>query len=518
MHVLVTGGTGVVGSEAVNHLLEHGHAVRLFSRHAEEDSAQWESGVEPHTGSVGKDEDVHGAAEGCDAVLHITGIVEESPPEATFQNINVEGTRRVVEEAARAGVQRFVYVSSLGADRGSSDYHRSKLAGEQIARTFPGNWLIVRLGNVYGPGDEVLSTLLKMVRTMPAIPVIGSGDQPFQPLWAGDVGEALALAVEWEEPSREVLEVAGAVPTTMNEVLDLLEGITDKSPPRVPIPEWAAFAGTKAAELVGADLPINADQISMLLEENVIRPPSTNAITEIFGIMPVPLTEGLAKLADSLPEKSPSEGRGSLHRQRYWADIQGSRLSLDELFEMFRHEFSSIAPEGLLEVGAEPGTPLVMEEGATLTMAIPLRGTIQVRVAEIKDRAITCVTLEGHPLTGAIRFLFEEMGRNLRFEVRSYTRAATLVDLVGMRTVGKVAQEATWEAVVEEVVRRSGGEAVEGIQSLEETMEEEDARGVEEWVEERIMERHREENPKAKNSRATESQAAHAAPRLVGGA
>ncbi len=493
MHVLVTGGTGVVGRPAVDYLLERGHAVRLFSRHAERDSLEWPAGVESRSGSVGRDEDVHGAADGCDAVLHIAGIVDEIPPEATFENINIEGTRRIVQEAERAGVRRLVYVSSLGADCGTSEYHRSKRAGEEIVRTFSGNWLICRPGNVYGPGDDVISLLLKMVRTLPVLPVIGRGDQPFQPVAADDLGAALALAVEWNEPAREVLELAGDEQVTLTELLNILEMITDTHPARLPIPETVAMAGAELADWVGMEIPMKSDQIIMLLEENVIPAGRRNALTEVFGIAPKPLSQGLEELADSLPEKLPSEGVGRLHRQRYWADIAGSRMDADQFFEMVRREFYSLVPEGLLEVGAEPGTPLSLEEGATLTLAVPLRGHIQVRVEEIADRTITCATVEGHHLAGIIRYFVEEEGGLLRFEVRSYSRASRLLDALGMATIGRRLQRATWERMVEEVVQRSGGEAAGGVQTEEDVLSETDAEGVERWTERLVLKRRREE-------------------------
>jgi len=482
MHVLVTGGTGVVGKAAVDRLLGRGHTVRLFSRNAAEDHLQWPSGVEPYAGSVGNSDEVRDAALGCDAILHVAGIVDESPPEATFENINVEGTLRMIEEATRSGVDRFVYVSSLGADRGSSEYHQSKLAGEAVVRTFPGNWLICRPGNVYGPGDEVISLLLKMVRTLPALPIIGSGDQAFQPIAADDLGLALALAVEWEEPSRQVLELAGPEQITISELLDMLEEITDRRPPRVPVPQTIALAGAQIAELVGVDVPVKSEQIIMLLEENVIPPDRENALVTVFGITPRPLAEGLNELADSQPVKPLSEGVGRLHRQRFWADIADSRCTADELFRIVREDFYSLLPESLLDVDTEPGTPQSLEEGATLTMAVPLRGNIQVRVEEIADTTATMATVEGHHLAGVIRFFVDDLADLLRFEIRSYSRASGLLDNLGMQTIGRRLQKVTWVSVVEEVVRRSGGVVVGEVQREDTALSDEEATGVEEWA------------------------------------
>lgn len=493
MKVLVTGGTGLVGKAAVDRLLEAGHAVRLLSRHADDDARQWPGGVEPRAGDVSSDAAVAGAAAGCDAVLHAAGISVERPPELTFQGVNVEGTRRLAEEAKRAGCRRFVYVSSLGAERGESDYHRSKQAAEDAVRAVaPEGWLILRPGNVYGPGDEVISLLLKMVRALPVVPTIGRGDQPFQPVWHEDLGLALARAVERENPRGVALSLAGPDVTTAVEVVELLRKLTGKHTLRLPIPEALARLGVNAAEALGVDVRVSDDQITMLLEGNVLAPGEVNALTDTFGVTPLTLAEALGRLVDDMPERLPAEGRGRLEGQRYWADIHGSAMPADELFDFFRREFRDLPPEGLLELGPEPGAQTELEEGNTLTMALPLRGNIQVRVAEIRDRTITCVTLRGHPLSGAIRFMVREPTPGVvRFEVRSYTRPSDLVDLIGMRTFGKVAQKATWRSVVERVVERSGGAAPDGVQEETRTLEGADAEEVERWVEEVVMEQKR---------------------------
>jgi nucleoside-diphosphate-sugar epimerase len=500
MRVLVTGGTGVVGKPAVDRLVELGHTVRLLSRHAARDARLWKEGVEAHPGDVGTGDGIDGAADGCDAVLHIVGIVSETPPESTFERVNVEGTRRIVREAERAGVRRLVYVSSLGAETGESAYHRSKHAGEEIVRGFRGSWLILRPGNVYGPGDEVISLLLKMVRTLPAVPVVGWGDHRFQPVRAEDFAHAVARAVERDEPSCVALDAAGSEVVSVNEVLDLLESITGRSPSRIPVPAPIVKAGAAVADRIGMDAPINADQVTMMLEENVIRPGRSNALTEAFGIVPTPLATGLALLADALPEKLPSEGVGALHAHRYWADIEGSRCSADELFEIVRTEFPTLPPEGLLRAGAEPGAPAALEEGVTMTMAIPLRGHVQVRVEEIGDRTITCVTVEGHLLAGVIRFSVQEIGDRLRFVIRSSFRAGTVVDSVGMATVGGMLQKATWLGMVEEVVRRSGGTAPEGAREESRRLSERQAEGVERWVRGLVERRRADESPEAANA------------------
>ena len=491
MKVLVTGGTGVVGAGTVTALVRHGHEVRLLSRHAARDGQRWPGGVESRSGDVATAESIVGAADGCDVVLHLVAVVDESP-DATFENVNVRGTRNVVREAERAGVPKLVFVSSLGCERGSSAYHQSKRAGEKIVRDFDGDWVIVRPGSVYGPGDEQISLLLKMVRTLPAIPVLGGGDESFQPIWHEDLAKALVRVVEREDLAREALDIAGPEVTSQNDLIDRLSRITARSPVRVPLPDFLAKAGMRALGVVGIEVPFSDGQLAMLREGNLIADPERNALTAVLGITPTPLDRGLELLADVQEEQLPDEGVGSLVRKRFWADIRDGRMAPDELFEYFRTHLDDLTP-GFVEMAAEPGTPNVIEEGATLTLSLPLRGHIQVRVAEAADRRITLLTVAGHPLAGAVRFLFDYFGPDVRFEVQMYDRAANGVDFVAMRTVGDFIQNQTWEAVVENVGRAAGGKLRDGVKSESRSLSDEDAHSVESWLESLVMRLKREE-------------------------
>lgn len=492
MKVLVTGGTGVVGQAAVDALLARGHQVRLFSRHADDDAPQWPEGIEAWPGSIDDAASVEGSADGCDAVVHCAGIVDETPPDITFESVNVEGTRHVVREAERAGVDRLVHVSSLGADRGESPYHRSKLAAEGIVRGFTRSWTILRPGNVYGPGDEVVSLLLKMVRTLPVIPTIDAGDQAFEPVWAGDLGEAIATAVERDDLRGETLEIAGPERTSMSDLIARLSEITGRSPLRLPVPGFLASFGARLASAVGIDVPVNESQLTMLREENIVRSPGGNALDGVLGVTPTPLDAGLRKLADSLQETLPEDGVGAAKRKRFWADIEGGRFTPEALLDRFRQRFSELTPWHV-GVGAEPGTDTVPDEGETLTMSLPLRGNIQVRVEEVNPRSMTFVTLEGHPLAGAVRFLSEQRGDLVRFEVQVFDRAANFVDWVTMSTVGAVLQNQTWKETVENVVQESGGRAPEGVQQESVTLDADELERINAWLDDLVTSRRRAE-------------------------
>jgi uncharacterized protein YbjT (DUF2867 family) len=491
MKVLVTGGTGLIGQTAVKEILAAGHTVRLLSRNAGEDAKQWPSGVESWPASIGDSETLRGCADGCELVLHVAGIIEETGS-LTFESVNVEGTRSIVREAERCKVGRFIYVSSLGAEAGESPYHRSKRRAEEIVRNFAGGWIILRPGNVYGPGDEVISLLLTMVRTLPVVPVIGTGEDLFQPIWVQDLSAAIIKCLDRTDLHGRVLELAGEEKTSLNDLLDRMSEITGRTPTRIPIPPFLASAGATIASLVGAKLPINENQLTMLSEGNVVRTPGANALIGVFHITPTPLDSGLRKLADMQPEQTPDKGVGSLKRKRFWVDIGGSVLTPEELFDRFRLRFGDLTP--LLDLRAEPGTPAILSKGNTLTMALPVRGNVQVRVEQLTDNSATLVTLAGHPLAGAIRFLAERRGDLIRFEVQVYDRPANLADWFAMRTVGEGLQASAWEGLVQAMVEEAGGVAAGPVQHEDTYLDEQQTERVEQWVKDVVTERKRAEN------------------------
>ncbi|HEV2641793.1 MAG TPA: hypothetical protein VGT98_03765, partial [Candidatus Elarobacter sp.] len=265
--------------------------------------------------------------------------------------------------------------------------------------------------------------------------------------------------------------------------------ITGRSPATVPVAGGLVVLGARLASLFGVDVPLDSGQIRMLEEGNVIADGSENALASVLGIVPTSLHDGLKLLADALPEQLPDEGVGTLRRKRVWAEIDGCAWSAETLFERFRTRFAEVTPWSM-QVGAEPGTPGTPRDGGTLTMALPLRGNVQVRVEEQTPRSLTLVTLEGHPLAGAVRFLSEERGARVRFEVQVYDRAADVVDWLVMRTVGQHIQMGTWKSIVRSVVETSGGKCDE-IHAEVESLDEEQAKRVEEWLSELVTERKR---------------------------
>ena len=494
MRVLVTGGTGVIGEGLIPELLSRGHEVRLLTRGAGDAVREWPRGVEPFSADLTQPEQLTGAADNCDCIIHISGIVDESPPDVTYEKVNVGGTRHLLAEAGRAGDPKFVFISSLGADRGLSDYHVSKRAAEALVEKYGGPWVIIRSGNVYGPGDDVISKLLSMLRTLPAVPVIGDGKHEFQPVWHADLGKAIARAVEGDIATG-VYEVSGSDKTSADDLLNRLEQITDRHPIRIPVPEFLANIGLQVAAAAGVSLPINESQLLMLLDHNIIQPSNENALTTVFEVTPTSLDDGLKMLADAQPEQLPQAGVGGLEKKRFWADITGSRYSPEALMEQFCRRVTEIMP---IEFAAEPGAACEVAKGVTMTAAVPMRGNIQIRVEELMPRRVTFATLRGHPLAGVVRFSADEPdAATVRFAVSVFARAATVFDWVALSTVGGAAQDSNWNAVVERMVEISGGTSP-GVKKQTDVASKEEGAEIERWVGEVVADRKREERDDAR--------------------
>jgi NADH dehydrogenase len=480
MKVLVAGGSGVVGHSTVTALVERGHTVRLLSRHASDDVTAWPGGVEAWPADVLSPASVTGSADGCEAILHLVAIVDEEPPERTFERVNVGGTGVMLREATRAGVRRFVYVSSLGADHGTSAYHRSKARGEALAREFRNEWVIVRPGATYGPGDDHLSFMLRMVRSLPVIPSIGDGSQRLQPLWHEDLAAALAQSVDRPGLAGRVLELAGPDVITQAALIERMRELTDRSSPTVPFPEFAATLGVRALNAAGITTPVSESQLEMLREENVIAAGAPNALVADFGIMPTSLESGLRRLLDEQDIQFPDEGVGGLRSKVFAVDVAPSPYDADRLFEYVRGHLLDLMPS-LVNADPEHGNPSHIYEGATLTMALPLRGHIQVRVAEAAKGRITLMTVAGHPLAGAVRFVTLPIENGVHFEVQVFDRPASVIDWALMRPVGDRLQESTWIGLCESVARVAGASRPR-VKHVTRDLDRQEARQVEHWA------------------------------------
>ena len=292
MLIAVTGGTGFVGRHVATALARRGHTVRALVRDPLQAQALEGLGVELVPGHLADTAALATLTHRANAVVHLVGIIVETSG-ATFQAVHVEGTRRLLEAARQAGVERFVYMSAVGAraDAGATRYHRTKWHAEELVRASGLSHAVVRPSIISGPESAPIRTLARLHRWSPVVPVFGDGRFPTQPVWVEDVALAFALAVEKPALSG-AYELGGPQVLTYEEFLLAIGRAAGHPRPLVHVPLALVRAAAAAFDVLGAAAPLTSDQLQMLVEGSATQ---ANAIESVFGIQPAWFEVGLKR-------------------------------------------------------------------------------------------------------------------------------------------------------------------------------------------------------------------------------
>ncbi|MCH7888598.1 MAG: complex I NDUFA9 subunit family protein [Proteobacteria bacterium] len=271
--VAVFGGTGFIGRHLVRRLAKAGARVRVVVRDPEAGMFLKPMG-EPgqiilDRGNLLDAGSVAEAVAGADIVVNLVGVLYESGP-YTFAAVHVEGARSVAEAAKAAGARRLVQVSAIGASKRSPAlYARTKAAGEAaVGKAFPGA-TIVRPSIVFGPEDDFFNRFAALARLVPALPLYGGGRTRFQPVYVGDVAEAIVRIAGDPGTAGKTYELGGPHVYTFREVLELVLRETGRRRLLLPLPFWAAGVQARFLEVLPKP-PLTRDQVKMLTRDNVV--------------------------------------------------------------------------------------------------------------------------------------------------------------------------------------------------------------------------------------------------------
>lgn len=288
--ILVTGGTGFVGSHLIRLMRKQGLRVRALVRNPEKAKELSDLKVELAPGNIADRNSLDAAATGAERVIHLVGIIQEAPG-ATFQGVHVEGTRNLIAAAKKAGVRQFLHQSALGArPAAKSEYHRTKWQAEESVRTSGIPFTILRPSLIYGPGDQFTLRLAEIIRRSPVLPVIGSGRSKVQPISVDDVVSCIVKAVTGDALLNEVCEICGPEQLTYEEVTRAIAETLGIKRPTIHMPLFLMRPLARALETALAKPPLTAGQLIMLQEDNVC---SVRNSCEACGIVPVRFREGL---------------------------------------------------------------------------------------------------------------------------------------------------------------------------------------------------------------------------------
>jgi uncharacterized protein YbjT (DUF2867 family) len=285
--ILLTGATGTIGSALLRRLTGAGEPVRCLVRDPRR-LGDHRVRVQIALGDLTDPPSFRHALRGVSTVVHLAAAIRDAP-HASIEELNAVATLRLVRAAERAGARRFVFFSAMGAVHHSrTRFFRAKALAREAVEASSLETAVFSPSIVYAPGDPWL-TLLERFSYLPAIPVSGSGQALYQPIWAEDVADCVVAALMASGPRRRSFELAG--PETLS-YDDIVRGALAAARRRrrllhVPLP--LVRASLRVLRKLGGPRVFATWEEAELMEEPMTTPRGT-ADAEALGVRPLPMT------------------------------------------------------------------------------------------------------------------------------------------------------------------------------------------------------------------------------------
>jgi uncharacterized protein YbjT (DUF2867 family) len=294
--ILVTGGSGFVGGHVVHALREGDRPVRCLVRNRGKAVKLESWGCELVEGDMTDPASLRRAVDGADVVIHLVAIRQGKREQ--FQRIMVGGTRDLLKLAKEGGAKRFVLMSALGTSEETKDlvpYFGAKWQMEQDVQKSGFPYVIFRPSFIFGRDGGILPTFRKLAKLAPVTPIIGSGRQRIQPIWADDVGAYFAKAVDYEPATNRIFELGGPDSLTWNEFWERLKRALGVRRPSVHMPIGFMKMNALVTERLPGNIPLTRDLLKMLeAGDNVV---TNDDAVRTFQLPLVPLDEQLRRAA-----------------------------------------------------------------------------------------------------------------------------------------------------------------------------------------------------------------------------
>lgn len=292
LRVLVVGADGFLGRHLLPRLAGRRHLVRATYLGEPKAHLHALGAADWREVDLTRPGDVHGLADDCDVAVHLAGLFTHSGGQ-TLAQVHGTGTRNLLAECVRAGVDRFVYVSVLGARPGADDYLGTKFDAESAVLTANVPSVILRPSVIYGPGDRFTSTIVRLLRTLPVFPMPGGGRFEVQPLAVEDMTDALTQCVERPDLNNRQFELAGPERLEFQEIVASVSAALGVRRPRLYVPRTVASLAARCAAVMGIPAPFAAEQLEILTTGSVLST-DENPLLRVFFVKPLPFGDAVA--------------------------------------------------------------------------------------------------------------------------------------------------------------------------------------------------------------------------------
>ena len=292
--ITVYGGSGFIGRHVVRALARRGYRIRVAVRRPELTNYLQPLGrvgqIHAVQTNLRNAASVEAAARDAHVLVNLVGILAEGGRQK-FERVHTFGAEQVALAAANHG-GRMVHISALGADDNSaSRYARSKAAAERLVMAAAPQAVVLRPSIVFGPEDDFFNRFAALARMLPALPLIGGGATRFQPVFVGDVAEAVAQAVDGNARGGTVYELGGPEVRTFKELMQFVLATIQRKRLLVPLPFFAAKLEAMVLQFAPSPLTLTPDQVELLRSDNVVSDAAKAEGRTIaaFGIEPEPM-------------------------------------------------------------------------------------------------------------------------------------------------------------------------------------------------------------------------------------
>jgi len=290
--VTIFGGSGFLGRHLVRALAKRHYRIRVAVRRPDLAGHLQPLGrvgqIHAVQANLRNKDSVEAAGRNAAVVINLVAILYEHGRQ-TFEAVHVEGADRVARAAAATGA-RLIHVSAIGANPQSpARYGQTKAAGEQAVLGAVPNATIFRPSILFGPEDDFFNRFAAMARMLPALPLIGGGHTRFQPVFVGDVAQAIAKAVDGETRGGTTYELGGPEIKTFRELMEFVLKTTGRQRLLVPLPFGIARLQATFLQLL-PDPPLTPDQVELLRGDNVVSAEAAREARTLQGLGIDPVT------------------------------------------------------------------------------------------------------------------------------------------------------------------------------------------------------------------------------------